>query len=292
MENTFRRIFQVIDGNKKQVGDGFDVISPMPGPRIRQLSPYLLIDHTGPMPVAPTEAPLGTPPHPHRGFETVTVVYQGALSHRDTAGHSGTLGPGDVQWMTAGAGLLHEERHEQEFARQGGTLELLQLWVNVPRRDKLAPPRYQNIRAAAIPAVPVAEGQGRVRVVAGSYEHTTGPAETFSPITLLDVHLAAGAATTISLPADYNVGIYVVQGSIMLHGNRPATAKQLVVFGWDSSDVHLTATTDAVLLVLAGQPIEEPLATYGPFVMNTNQELVQAIADFESGGMGTFPEDE
>jgi redox-sensitive bicupin YhaK (pirin superfamily) len=220
------------------------------------------------------------------------VVYHGALAHRDTAGHSGTLGPGDVQWMTAGAGLLHEERHEREFARQGGTLELLQLWVNVPRRDKMAPPRYQNIRAATIPAVPVAEGQGSIRVVAGSYGPATGPAETFSPIMLLDVHLAAGAATTISLPTEYNVGIYVVQGSIVLHGNRPATAKQLVVFGWDSMHVQLTATTDAVVLVLAGQPIEEPLATYGPFVMNTNQELVQAIADFESGGMGAFPENE
>ncbi|MBG8555633.1 pirin family protein [Hymenobacter guriensis] len=287
-----RRIFQIIDGNKKAVGDGFDVTSPMPGPRIRQLSPYLLIDHTGPMPVVPTEAPLGTPPHPHRGFETVTVVYEGALAHRDTAGHSGTLGPGDVQWMTAGAGLLHEERHEREFARRGGTLELLQLWVNVPRKDKLAPPRYQNIRAAAIPEVPVAEGRGRIRVVAGAYEGVSGPAETFSPITLLDVHLPAGAETTISLPAEYNVGFYVVHGQIQLADGRTAGSKQLVVFGWNSPEVPFTATQDTVLVVLAGAPIEEPLATYGPFVMNTNQELVQAIADFESGGMGQFPEDE
>ncbi|GAB3297177.1 pirin family protein [Hymenobacter tenuis] len=287
-----RRIFQVIDGNKKVVGDGFDVTSPMPGPRIRQLSPFLLIDHTGPMAVAPTESPLGTPPHPHRGFETVTVVYEGYLAHRDTAGHSGTLGPGDVQWMTAGAGLLHEERHEREFARRGGTLELLQLWVNVPKKDKMAPPRYQNIRAQSIPSVPTADGRGSIRVISGVYEGVAGPAEVFSPITLLDVHLPAGTETSLQLPAEYNVGIYVVKGSITLHGNRPATTKQLVVFGWDSPDVHLTATEDAVLLVLSGAPIEEPLATYGPFVMNTNQELVQAIADFESGGMGTFPEDE
>ncbi|TGE06625.1 pirin family protein [Hymenobacter fodinae] len=290
--STGRRIFQVIDGNKKFVGDGFDVTSPMPGPRIRQLSPYLLIDHTGPMPVAPTDAPLGTPPHPHRGFETVTVMYEGYLAHRDTAGHTGSLGPSDVQWMTAGAGLLHEERHEKEFAKQGGTLELLQLWVNVPKKDKLAPPRYQNIVGASIPAVTTPDGLGRIRVIAGTYEGTTGPAETFSPITLLDVHLQQGNHTTLRLPADYNVGIYVVKGDILLHGDRAAATKQLVVFGWDSPDIHLTATTDAVLLVLAGAPIEEPLATYGPFVMNTNQELVQAIADFESGGMGTFPEDE
>ncbi|MCB2377525.1 pirin family protein [Hymenobacter sp. BT635] len=292
METTFRRIFQVIDGNKKFVGDGFDVTSPMPGPRIRQLSPFLLIDHTGPMPVAPTDAPLGTPPHPHRGFETVTVVYEGALAHRDTAGHEGTLGAGDVQWMTAGAGLLHEERHEREFARQGGTLELLQLWVNVPARDKMAPPRYQNIRAAAIPSLPVAAGKGHIRVIAGSYDNALGPAETFSPITLLDVHLSAGADLTLSLPADYNVGVYVVKGSLQLHDSRPATTKQLVVFGWNSPELQLTATEDTVLLVLAGAPIEEPLATYGPFVMNTNQELMQAIADFEGGQMGTFPADE
>ncbi|TGD79866.1 pirin family protein [Hymenobacter wooponensis] len=292
MTSTGRRIFQVIDGNKKFVGDGFDVTSPMPGPRIRQLSPYLLIDHTGPMAVAPTDAPLGTPPHPHRGFETVTVVYEGYLAHRDTAGHTGALGPSDVQWMTAGAGLLHEERHEKEFAKRGGTLELLQLWVNVPKKDKLAPPRYQNIVGTSIPAVATPDGLGQIRVIAGTYEGTTGPAETFSPITLLDVHLQQGNQTTLRLPADYNVGIYVVKGDIILHGDRAATTKQLVVFGWDSTDIHLTATTDAVLLVLAGAPIEEPLATYGPFVMNTNQELVQAIADFESGGMGTFPEDE
>lgn len=293
MYSSGRRIFQIIDGNKKFVGDGFDVSSPMPGPRIRQLSPFLLIDHTGPMQVAPTEAPLGTPPHPHRGFETVTVVYEGHLAHRDTAGHSGTLGPGDVQWMTAGAGLLHEERHEREFARRGGTLELLQLWVNVPKKDKLAPPRYQNIAAAAIPFVPATEsGLGRLRVVAGTYAGTAGPAETFSPITLLDVHLPQGSETVLHLPLDYNVGLYVVKGSLQLHDGRLATTKQLVVFGWDKSEIPLTATEDTVFLVLAGAPIEEPLATYGPFVMNTNQELVQAIADFESGGMGTFPEDE
>ncbi|QJX45538.1 pirin family protein [Hymenobacter taeanensis] len=292
MTTTGRRIFQIIDGNKKFVGDGFDVTSPMPGPRIRQLSPYLLIDHTGPMAVAPTNSPLGTPPHPHRGFETVTVVYEGYLAHRDTAGHTGALGPSDVQWMTAGAGLLHEERHEKEFAKRGGTLELLQLWVNVPKKDKLAPPRYQNIEGTSIPAIATPDGLGQIRVIAGTYEGTTGPAETFSPITLLDVHLQQGNQTTLHLPADYNVGIYVVKGDILLHSDRAATTKQLVVFGWDAPDIHLTATTDAVLLVLAGAPIEEPLATYGPFVMNTNQELVQAITDFESGGMGTFPEDE
>ena len=289
---TFRRIFQVIDGNRKAVGDGFQVTSPMPGPRIRQLSPFLLIDHIGPMAIAPSEQPLGSPPHPHRGFETVTLMYQGVLAHRDTAGHAGNIGPGDVQWMTAGAGLMHEELYEKEFTRRGGTLEVVQLWVNMPKKDKMAPANYQDIPSAAIKTLPTADGQGTIRVIAGSYEGVQGPASTFSPLTMLDVHLPKGSEFTLKLPADYNVGLYVVKGNVLLHGNRPAATKQLVVLGWDSEEAHLTATEDSIVLVLAGEAIEEPLATYGPFVMNTNKELVQAIADFEAGAMGKFEDDE
>lgn len=288
MTKHFRRIFQVIDGVKKLVGDGFDVCSPMPGARIRQLSPYLLLDHTGPMPVQPTEHPLGAHPHPHRGFETVTVVYQGYLAHRDTAGHQGHLGPGDVQWMTAGAGLLHEEMHEREFSRRGGTLELIQLWVNVPAKDKMAPAAYQELPAATIPTLALAEGAGRLRVIAGEYAGTAGPARTFSPLTLLDVFLPEGGATTLALPPDYNVGLYVVKGDVLINEHRPAHTKQLIVFGWDAADIRLSAAEDSTVLVLAGAAIEEPLATYGPFVMNTNQELVQAIEDYESGRLGSF----
>ncbi|MCC3158061.1 pirin family protein [Hymenobacter sp. 15J16-1T3B] len=288
MANTFRRIFQVIDGVKKLVGDGFDVCSPMPGSRIRQLSPYLLIDHTGPMPVQPTDTPLGAHPHPHRGFETVTVVYQGYLAHRDTAGHQGHLGPGDVQWMTAGAGLLHEEMHEREFSRRGGTLELIQLWVNVPAKDKLAPANYQELPATAIPSVPVAGSPGRIRVIAGEYQGVQGPAHTFSPLILLDAHLPEGSATTLRLPAAYNVGLYVVKGDVLINEHRPAHTKQFVVFGWDAPDIRLSAAEDSIVLVLAGEPIVEPLATYGPFVMNTNEELMQAIDDYENGRLGSF----
>jgi hypothetical protein len=289
---TFRRIFQIIDGNRKAVGDGFQVTSPMPGPRIRQLSPFLLIDHIGPMAIAPSEQPLGSPPHPHRGFETVTIMYQGVLAHRDTAGHAGNIGPGDVQWMTAGAGLMHEELYEKEFTRRGGTLEVVQLWVNMPKKDKMAPANYQDIPSSAINTLPTPDGQGTIRVIAGSYEGVTGPASTFSPMTMLDVHLPKGAEFTLKLPADYNVGLYIVKGDVLLHDSRSAATKQLVVLGWDSEEAHLTATEDSIILVLAGEPIEEPLATYGPFVMNTNKELVQAIADFESGAMGKFEDDE
>jgi redox-sensitive bicupin YhaK (pirin superfamily) len=222
----------------------------------------------------------------------VTVVYDGHLAHRDTAGHDGSIGPGDVQWMTAGAGLRHAEMYDREFARRGGKLELLQLWVNMPKADKLVAPKYQELRAAAIPSVPLPGNKGSIRVIAGSYGGATGPADTFSPITLLDLQLAQGADFVLTLPAAYNVGLYVVRGAILVNGDRPAKTQQLVVLGWNSTDVQLTASEDSLVLVLAGAPIEEPLATYGPFVMNTNEELMAAIADFESGNMGKFPEDE
>ena len=290
MDTANRRIFQVIDGVEKKVGDGFEVTSPMPGSRIRQLSPFLLIDHTGPMTVKPTDHPLGADPHPHRGFETVTVVYQGYLAHRDTAGYSGKIGPGDVQWMTAGAGLLHEEKHEKEFSKTGGVLELIQLWVNVPQKDKMAPPRYQELRREIIPVINNPDGSGSIRVVSGEYADQQGPAETFSPITILDIQYSKGEKLHLQLPTHYNVGIYVVKGKITLNASKNAATKQLIVFGWDEPDIDITFEEDTTLLVLAGEPIEESLATYGPFVMNTNQELIQAIADFENGLMGKFPD--
>jgi hypothetical protein len=255
---SFRRIFQVIDGNRKAVGDGFQVTSPMPGPRIRQLSPFLLIDHIGPMTVAPSEKPLGSPPHPHRGFETVTIMYQGVLAHRDTAGHAGNIGPGDVQWMTAGAGLMHEELYEKEFTRQGGTLEVVQLWVNMPKKDKMAPPNYQDIPSSAINTLPTPDGKGTIRVIAGTYEGVSGPATTFSPMTMLDVHLTKGAEFTLTLPADYNVGLYIVKGNVQLHGNYAAATKQLVVLGWDSQEAHITATEDSIVLCWPASQLKSP----------------------------------
>jgi len=290
MDTHNRRIFQVIDGVEKKVGDGFEVTSPMPGSRIRQLSPFLLIDHTGPMIIKPTDQPLGADPHPHRGFETVTVVYQGYLAHRDTAGYSGKIGPGDVQWMTAGSGLLHEERHEQEFSKSGGVLELIQLWVNVPKKDKMAPPRYQELRKGTIPVISSTGSQGSIRVISGEYANQQGPAETFSPITILDIQYPKGEKLKLQLPTHYNVGIYVVRGKVTLNASKNSATKQLVVFGWDEPGIDITFEEDTALLVLAGEPIEESLATYGPFVMNTNQELIQAIADFENGRMGKFPD--
>jgi redox-sensitive bicupin YhaK (pirin superfamily) len=239
------------------------------------------------MTVAPTDKPLGADPHPHRGFETVTIVYRGYLAHRDTAGYSGRIGPGDVQWMTAGSGLLHEEKHEKEFSKNGGILELVQLWVNVPARDKMAPPHYQELTKDTIPVIDTANSGGYIRVIAGTYQATYGPAQTFSAITLLDVSGKKGTRLSLQLPEDYNVGIYLVSGAANING-REVRTKQLVVFGWNAENIEFSFNEDTVFLVLAGAPIEEPLATYGPFVMNTNQELIAAMKDFEEGKMGRF----
>jgi redox-sensitive bicupin YhaK (pirin superfamily) len=287
MEKSTRKVFQVIDGTRKMVGDGFDVTSPMPGSRIRQLSPFLLIDHTGPMIVEASDKPLGADPHPHRGFETVTIVYSGFLAHRDTAGYSGKIGPGDVQWMTAGSGLLHEERHEAEFSKKGGILELVQLWVNMPKKDKMHPPRYQELLAASIPSLSLSHGNTTLRVIAGNYEGVSGPAQTFSPIMILDVQQPAGTSIELNIPADYNCGLYLVKGEAEING-RKVKDKQLVNFGWDFSSIYVNSISSLSFLVLAGEPIEEPLATYGPFVMNTNKELIEAMDDFNKGRMGSF----
>jgi len=284
---TLRTVAQVIDGATKKVGSGFEISSPMPGSRIRQLSPFLLIDHSGPTTIQPSEIPLGADAHPHRGFETVTLVYQGYLDHRDTAGHSGSLGPWDVQWMTAGSGLLHEEKFGKAFSQKGGVVELIQLWVNVPKKDKMVTPRYQELDRDRIPVIEEPENKMRLRVIAGTYNGVSGPAKTYSPIELWDVQLGAGGHTIFHFPIAYNLGIYVVRGRVTVN-NREATTKQLVNFGWNAERVEITATEDALLLILAGEPIEEPLATYGPFVMNTNKELMQALQDYEAGTFGSF----
>jgi quercetin 2,3-dioxygenase len=284
---ALRTIAQVIDGATKKVGDGFEISSPMPGSRIRQLSPFLLIDHSGPTVIPPTEKPLGADAHPHRGFETVTLVYQGYLDHRDTAGHSGSIGPGDVQWMTAGSGLLHEEKFGKEFSKNGGTIELIQLWVNVPKKDKMVSPRYQELPKEKIPVINDRDTKSNLRIIAGEYNGVKGPAETYSPIELWDLKLGKGGEMNLHISKDYNLGIYVVYGSVRIN-NKIASTKQLVNFGWDAERVHINAEEDSLLVILAGEPIEEPLATYGPFVMNTNKELVQALADYEGGQFGRF----
>jgi redox-sensitive bicupin YhaK (pirin superfamily) len=268
------------------VGDGFPVrtyFSYNDGPAI---SPFLLLDYAGPAHFDPAEQPRGVGPHPHRGFETVTIVYQGEVEHRDSAGHGGKIGRGDVQWMTAASGIVHEEMHSMDFTRKGGTLEMVQLWVNLPAKDKMSAPRYQDLLDAKIPAVALAGDAGTLRVIAGNYQGAKGPAKTFTPIELWDVRLRAASSVELALPPGHTAMLLVQRGAVRLDGKKEAKATEMAFLARDGDAVKIEATTDARLLVLAGEPIQEPVVGYGPFVMNTKAQIGTAIADYESGKMG------
>ena len=270
------------------VGDGLPVhnLFGYNGPGVAERSPFLMLDYGAPYDFGPTTKQLGVGQHPHRGFETVTVVYSGELAHRDNAGGGGTIGPGDVQWMTAGGGIIHEEFHSPGFAKSGGTLEMAQLWVNLPAKDKMTPPGYQPITAAQIPVVELPEGAGRVRVIAGQWSTAQGPARTFSPITMLDVQLAAGKSVELPQPEGWTTLVVVASGSASVNGADPVTGPAVVTLSTASQGVTVRADSDAKLLLLSGEPIYEPVVGYGPFVMNSQQQIVQAINDFNSGRFG------
>ena len=275
------------------VGDGFRVSTyfPRPGLPAERVSPFLMMDYGGAMAVAPsTGAPRGVGWHPHRGFETVTIAWEGKIAHGDNAGHAGVIGPGDVQWMTAGAGILHKEHYEAGFAREGGTLHMMQLWVNLPRAHKMAPPDYQPIESRDIPAVPLANGRGSVRVIAGEFAGHKGPARTFTPVTLFDVTLAAGGSITVPLAPRHNAMAIVAAGAVRA-GAKQAAQGELVLFANDGAQLTLEAERDAHVLLLAGEPLGEPIVSHGPFVMNTRDEIYQALRDFSEGKFGDIPEE-
>lgn len=266
------------------VGDGFPVRSLFTYESLGEhLSPFLLLDHAGPMQFPPTDKQRGVGQHPHRGFETVTIVYHGEVQHRDSAGNGGVIGPGDVQWMTAGAGIQHEEFHSQAFSHRGGLLEMVQLWVNLPAKHKMTPPRYQGIVDSDIPKVTLAEGAGHVRVIAGEYARYTGPAQTFSPVDVWDVRLHAGHPVNFTIAQGRTLAVVVLHGSAMINASQPANEGQLVVFSLQGEDFLIEATSEATVLVLSGEPLNEPIAGHGPFVMNTAAEIDQAIDDFNHG---------
>jgi quercetin 2,3-dioxygenase len=272
------------------VGDGFPVRSLFSYDQLgRQISPFLLLDYAAPTVFPPAARPRGVGEHPHRGFETVTIVYQGEVAHRDSVGNSGVIGPGDVQWMTAAAGILHEEFHSPAFTRRGGELEMAQLWVNLPAKHKMAPPRYQSILNAQIPQVTLPAGAGSLRVIAGGYSGQQGPAATFSELNVWDVRLRSGAEVTLSLPQDHGAAIAVLRGAISANGSRQARDAELVLFEGGGSDIRIAAAADSTVLVLSGVPIAEPIAGYGPFVMNTRQEIETAMKDFQLGKFGRMP---
>ena len=268
------------------VGDGFPVRSLFSHQDLGgRVSPFLLLDYAGPAEFPPSEAPRGVGEHPHRGFETVTVVYQGELEHRDSAGNRGAIGPGDVQWMTAASGVVHEERHERAFARRGGVLEMVQLWVNLPARDKASPPGYQEIRRDRIPSVDL-DGAGTARVIAGEFRGVRGPARTFTPLGLLDVRLQAGSSTRVDMPDGFNTLVVVLKGRAVAAGGGPIGEAEVAILDRDGVDFVVEAVEDSTLLVLGGTPIDEPIAAHGPFVMNTEDEIRQAIRDYRGGLMG------
>jgi redox-sensitive bicupin YhaK (pirin superfamily) len=268
------------------VGDGFPVHTVLDYQRHPELSPFLLLDHAGPADFPPAEKPRGVGWHPHRGFETVTVVLDGEVDHEDTAGNGGRIGVGDVQWMTAGSGLLHKEMHSPEFTRRGGRFHALQLWVNLPAKSKLTAPRYQTLTKDAIPSV--ALPGGAVRVIAGEFRGAKGPAQTFTPVNLLQVDLQKGETVRLDLRDGYSAGLYVVHGKATVNGEAAAEG-ELVVLERKGDEVQIAAEADAVVFVMNGAPIDEPVAGYGPFVMNTPREIQQAFADYHAGRLGKIP---
>jgi len=269
------------------VGDGFPVRTLFSYDNLgKHISPFLLLDHAGPADFTPTDQRRGVGQHPHRGFETVTIVYAGEVEHRDSTGGGGKIGPGDVQWMTAAKGILHEEFHSAAFARKGGALEMVQLWVNLPAKDKMADAGYQTLVDADIPVLPLANDAGHLRLIAGEFSGAQGPARTFTPIDVWDLRLNAGKPVTLDLHAGRNTALVILQGTVLVNGEEVARPGQLALFERDGSQLTLESSDDAKVLLLSGEPIDEPIVGHGPFVMNTEQEIHQAFADFQSGRFG------
>lgn len=266
------------------VGDGFPVRSLFSYNSLgAHISPFLLLDYAGPHHFAPTSAQRGVGQHPHRGFETVTIVYDGAVEHRDSAGNGGVIGPGDVQWMTAAGGIIHEEYHAPAFAKTGGPFRMIQLWVNLPAKDKGAPGGYQSILNADIPVVDLPDGAGSARIIAGAFGDAKGPARTFTPINLWDMTLHRDADVTLDLPEGHTAMLVVLTGRITVNGAQDASEAEMILLDCAGSDVTIHADGEAKLLVLTGEPIDEPIVGQGPFVMNSEAEIRQAFDDFKSG---------
>ncbi len=270
------------------VGDGFRVhgyFSVIPE-AVRKLDPFLMLDYHPEHHYAPTSEPRGVGVHPHRGFETVTLAFQGSVAHHDSAGGGGVIGPGDVQWMTAASGVLHKEYHERSYAERGGPFQMAQLWVNLPRAHKMDPPRYQPLLAAEMGLVTLPDAAGTVRVIAGEYAGVRGPAQTFSKVQIYDVELRAHGRASFRFPASETLALLILKGEARVNGGRTVSADQFVLFRREGEALELEATADAQILLLNGEPLEEPIVQYGPFVMNTDREIREAIVDYSNGKFG------
>lgn len=274
-------------GSSYWVGDGFPVRNLFPSNGVSEaVNPFLMFDYAGPATFAPSDKPRGVEEHPHRGFETVTIAYQGSVDHRDSSGNAGSIGPGDVQWMTAASGVVHEEKHGKAFTEAGGTFEVVQLWVNLPAAHKMSAPRYQAIVNADIPVVALGEGAS-ARVIAGTLRGVPGPAHTVTPVGLFDLRLSGGGKCRVEIPEGHNAAVALLSGDVLLNGSSALKGDaRIAILGREGNAVELEALADSKLLILSGEPINEPVVSHGPFVMNTQEEIRQAFADYRSGRMG------
>lgn len=256
---------------------------------MQRMSPFIMLDYNSPHYFPPTNTPRGVGVHPHRGFETVTIAYKGKVAHHDSAGHSGIIGEGDVQWMTAASGVLHKEYHEKEFAKAGGDFQMVQLWVNLPAKDKMSKPKYQELTNSSMGKVDLPNNAGTIDVIAGKYNGTKGPASTFTPVNLMNAKLNKAGKAVFNFPSNYNTAVVVIEGTVKVNGNE-AVANSFVLLGKDGEEFVVEATEQSQILVLSGEPINEPIAAHGPFVMNTREEIVQAMEDYNRGKFGVLEE--
>ena len=271
------------------VGDGFRVHNFFPSqPQVGLdgMSPFFLMDYGSKWVVPPSDRPKGVGVHPHRGFETVTIAYKGKVAHHDSAGNSGVIGEGDVQWMTAGEGVLHKEYHEKEFSKKGGVFQMVQLWVNLPAKDKMTPAKYQAIENKDMPRVKLNDGKSFVELIAGEYNGKKGPAFTFSPVNLFNAKMVSGGKAEFSFSPKFNTGLLVIEGEIKINESKTAPENNFVLFGHEGEDIVIEAIKDSIVLILSGEPLNEPIASYGPFVMSTEAEIKQAYKDYYDGKFG------
>lgn len=276
-------------GTPHFVGDGFRVHNFIPGSStMKRMDPFIMMDYNSKYNFPPTTSPKGVGVHPHRGFETVTIAYKGKIEHTDSAGGGGVISEGDVQWMTAASGILHKEFHETEWSKTGGEFQMVQLWVNLPAKDKMSPPKYQAIANADLKKILLPNNDGIVEVIAGEFQGEMGPANTFSPISMLNLKLNKGAKTTLSFPSNYTTSLVMIEGNALINGNSEVFEDNFTLFKSDGDTFTIEAATASIILVLSGEPLNEPIAAHGPFVMNTQQELIQAFEDYNTGKFGSL----
>ncbi|MBS1951055.1 MAG: Pirin [Cytophagales bacterium] len=279
----------ITPSGKHYVGDGFLVHNIIPGSQglsMQRISPFIMMDYNAPHYFSPSNTPKGVGVHPHRGFETVTIAYKGKVEHHDSSGGGGVIGEGDVQWMTAASGVLHKEFHEKEWSKKGGDFQMVQLWVNLPAKDKMSPPKYQSITQAQMGKYHLSNHGGVIEVIAGQYNGITGAASTFTPVHLLNVRMKTGGKAEFSFPNKYNTALLVLEGSITVNDKDTVPANNFALFKNDGETFFIEAIKNAIVLVLSGEPINEPIAHHGPFVMNTKEEIMQAFEDFNMGKFG------